>query len=173
MTEFFYDSCSLILKFLIPGMFLGIIYDIFRLIRIARNDKTFDPVTAVRKRFFMKSAPVNKRKKADFFNIMIIWIEDIFFFLIVAITEILTLFQLNGGEIRIYCLLFSAVGFFIYQKTIGNLFIFLSKKIIYLIRKMIFILICAILIPLLGIIRVAKKLISVLRKNPVVPPTEI
>ncbi|MBQ8496869.1 MAG: hypothetical protein IJ489_05360 [Clostridia bacterium] len=90
--------------------------------------------------------------------------------MIVALTEILMLFQLNGGEIRIYCLLFSAIGFVIYQKSIGNLLIFLSKRIIYFIRRILYILACAILIPSFWIIRILKKLISFIRKSPTVPP---
>jgi hypothetical protein len=44
MNEFFYDSCTLILKFSIPGIFLAMVYDIFRLIRIGRNDLNHKPI---------------------------------------------------------------------------------------------------------------------------------
>ena len=64
--------------------------------------------------------------------------EDILFFVIVAITEILATYHINEGEIRIYGLMISAIGFFVYQKTLGRMFIFFSKKILYLIRMIIY-----------------------------------
>lgn len=156
MTEFFYDSWLVILEFLIPGIFLGVVYDIFRLSRIARNDKTFHVTEAIKKRFFSQStARVKQLKIAEPW---IVFIEDIVFFLIVAVTEILATYHINNGEIRIYCLLISAIGFFAYQKTLGRTVIFFSTKILYLIRKTVYIITCVILTPPFLILKQIKKL---------------
>ena len=47
MNDFFYDSWISILKFIIPGIFLGAVYDIFRLLRISGNDKTNSAFKAI------------------------------------------------------------------------------------------------------------------------------
>ena len=156
MTEFFYDSWLVILEFLIPGIFLGLIYDIFRLSRIARNDMTFQVTEAIKKRFFAQSTV--RVKKFKIAEPWIVFMEDIVFFLIVAVTEILATYHINNGEIRIYCLLVSVIGFFAYQKTLGRLVIFFSTKILYLIRKTVYIIICIILTPPFLISKQTKKL---------------
>lgn len=157
MIHFFYDSYLMVLQFLIPGIFLGLIYDIFRIIRIMRNDSTQRLSEMIRKRFFSqeKEQPKKKIKNSQKRENILIFIEDIFFFLIVAVTEILAVYYFNDGEIRIYCLLFSAIGFICYQKTVGRLVISLSKKIVYFIRKIVYCFVCLILKPWFA---VSKKL---------------
>ena len=157
MIRFFYDSCLMFFQFLIPGIFLGAVYDIFRIIRIARNDQTQRLSEAIRKRFFLekKISKKKREKNPSKRENVLIFMEDIFFFLIVAVTEILAVYYYNDGEIRIYCLMFSAIGFLCYQKTVGRLVIALSEKILYLLRKIIYFLVCLILKPLLA---VSKKL---------------
>ena len=148
MTAFFYDSWITVIEFLIPGIFLGAVYDIFRLIRISRNDSTHSVGKAIQKRFFQKSDSMNdKQEKTRISEFIIVFVEDILFFTIAAITEILALFYINAGEIRIYYLMISAIGFFAYQRTFGNIVLFFSKQLLYLIRKIIYFIACFILIP--------------------------
>ena len=163
MMDFFYDSYSLILKFLIPGVFLGIVYDVFRLFRIGRNDKTHLVFVSLKRRFGWKSSRTKKRHISD---VIWIFIEDILFFLIAAITEILVTYHLNGGEFRIYSLLLSLIGFFIYQKTVGNLLIYFSKKLLYLFRKIMYGICVAILLPCVAIGKIFRKILTKFRKVP-------
>ena len=151
MIDFFYDSWLSILKFIIPGIFLGAVYDIFRLLRIARNDKTNGAFKAIGDRYF----PDRKKSTRHFPDAVLVFIEDILFFVIVAITEILATFHINEGEIRIYGLLISVIGFFAYQKTLGRMIIFFSRKILYLIRKIVYLIACLILTPVLFVLRVS------------------
>ncbi len=157
MIHFFYDSCLMFFQFLIPGIFLGLVYDIFRIIRIGRNDQTQRLAETIRKRFFPQKEERKKQREKNQAKreAVLIFFEDIFFFLIVAITEILAVYYFNDGEIRIYCLMFSAIGFLCYQKTIGRLVIALSKKILYLLKKIICFFVCLILKPWFA---VSKKL---------------
>ena len=157
MNAFFYDSWAIILKFLIPGILLGAIYDIFRFFRIARNDHTYNLKQAIQNRFSSKT-DFDVKKRTTLSESTILFVEDILFFIIVAITEILAFFHLNNGEIRFFYLLVSVVGFFVYQKTIGNLIIFFSKKTIYMIRKVLYFVSCVILIPSIFFLRIFKKL---------------
>ena len=157
MNTFFYDSWDVILNFLIPGIFLGAIYDIFRFCRIARTDHTYNIKQKLKNRFFIKNDSDNKKTNEKHFEPTIVFIEDILFFIIVAVTEILALFHFNNGEIRICFLIVSATGFFVYQKTLGNLIVFFSKKILYFIRKTMYLLICIVLTPVLFIFKIFKK----------------
>ena len=165
MNAFFYDSWTLILKFLIPGIFLGAVYDIFRLFRIARSENTYSARKEIRKRFFPKSEGEGKNPRRRITDTAIVFMEDILFFLIVAVTEILAVYHINEGEIRIYCLLASALGFFTYQKTLGRLIIFFSKKILYLIRKIVYCIACAILVPAFFISRYIGKMFSAIKRK--------
>ena len=159
MNTFFYDSWIVILEFLIPGIFLSVIYDIFRFFRIARNDHTYNLRQAIQNRFSSKNDSGDKEKTIKWFSeSTILFVEDILFFIIVAITEILAFYHLNNGEIRICYLVTSVVGFFVYQKTIGNLIIFFLKKALYIIRKTLYLVACLILTPSIFILRIFKKL---------------
>jgi len=155
MNRFFYDSCFMFFQFLIPGFFLGLVYDVFRIIRIGRNDKTYRLSEAIEKRYFPQNKERKRKRPKNQSNreTVLIFIEDIYFFFIVAVTEILSIYYLNDGEIRIYCLLFSLIGFICYQKTFGYLVILLSKKILYLCRKILYFCICLILTPAFFIIK--------------------
>ena len=160
MIAFFYDSWIIILEFLIPGIFLGIVYDIFRLLRIARNDHSFKVIQAIKTRFFPNLSVLVK--KVDITENWIVFMEDIVFFLIVAATEILATYHINNGEIRIYCLVISVIGFFAYQKTFGKIIIFFSTKILYLIRKTIYATACVLLIPLFFILKQIRNFLYML-----------
>ncbi|MBR6744515.1 MAG: spore cortex biosynthesis protein YabQ [Clostridia bacterium] len=164
MNDFFYDSWLVILKFLIPGIFLGAVYDIFRLIRIARNDRTYNVRRAVERHFFPKTV-CNEKTKKYISEYALVLIEDILFFLIVAVTEILAIFHLNGGEIRMDCLMISVVGFFVYQKTLGRLIIFFSVKILYLIRRTIYLVVCVVLTPIFFFSKQTVKCFKLLRSK--------
>ena len=157
MNTFFYDSWDVILKFLIPGMFIGAIYDIFRFCRIARNDHAYNIRQEIKNRFFTKNEPSDTKTNEKHFESAIVFIEDTLFFIIAAVTEILAFFHFNNGEIRICFLIVSVAGFFVYQKTLGNLIVFFSKKILHLIRKTIYLLICIVLIPVLFILKIFKN----------------
>ena len=161
MNGFFYDSWIVILKFLIPGIFLGLVYDIFRFARISRNDYTHS---------IKKFSSDDKKGTTHFSEATMLFIEDTLFFIIVAITEILAFFYFNNGEIRICCLILSAVGFFAYQKTIGNLIIFFLKKTLHIIRKILYLVICMVLSPAIFFLGIFKKLF--LKRYPKVEETQ-
>lgn len=103
--------------FFIIGIIIGIIFDIFRVIR--KNFKTPDLITLI---------------------------EDISFLIITSVLIIFSIIKLNGGEIRFYLFLGIFLGILIYSLTISNLcviilsvFVKLCKKVlkipIYFIKK--------------------------------------
>lgn len=160
MNGFFYDSYQLILIFLIPGVFLGVVYDIFRILRIGRasdlsvSGALYDKIRP-KKPLLGRILHTKSIKIAD--NV-IVFIEDILFWLIAAVTEILFIFHTNGGEIRIYCLLSSIAGFFLYHQTLGKLAMLFAKQIIFLFRCLIYWILYVIIYPVKLIIKGIRKL---------------
>lgn len=134
MNEFFYDSALLILKSLLIGAIIGAVFDFFRILRISRAKKS-----APRGKLFEKIKPrkplfKKSEKLHGFFNKVSTWLaffEDVLFFIISAIVISLFFLIENDGEIRIYCLVFSCVGFFVYYVTAGKIIIKFSEEIIF------------------------------------------
>jgi len=165
MNAFFYDSYRLILIFLIPGVFLGIVYDIFRILRISRSadlsvsGALYDKIRP-KKPLLEKFSHAFKAKSVKIADKIVVCVEDILFWLIAVMTEILFIFHTNGGEIRIYCLLSSVLGFFLYHQTLGKLVTLFAKQIIFLIRCLIYWILYVIIYPIKLIIRTLKKILS-------------
>ena len=163
MNDFFYDSCTLILEFSIPGIFLAMVYDAFRLLRIGRNDPHHKPLPDLKKKYFPRSScDLNGKRRIS--DGVLVFIEDIGFCLIAAFTEILAIYHINRGEIRIYCLMVSVVAFVIYQKTLGKLFLLISTRILYLLRYLAYGLGCLVLTPTLFIWKVGKRIAIFFKK---------
>lgn len=94
--------------FFIIGIIIGIIFDIFRVIR--KSFKTPDTIT---------------------------FIEDLIFLILTSILIIFSIIKLNGGEVRFYLFLGIFVGILLYSLTISNLcviilyvFVSICKKIL-------------------------------------------
>ena len=94
--------------YFISGMIIGIIFDIFRILR--KSFKTKDFVT---------------------------YIEDILFWIITGIFLIFILFKFSFGQIRFYTIFALIIGFVLYLFTISKLFIKVSVIIILFIKKIV------------------------------------
>jgi spore cortex biosynthesis protein YabQ len=103
------NELSKFLFFVLIGLILGIIFDVFRIIR-----KCF--------------------KNSD----LITYIQDIIFILIAAIILLLGIFIINNGEVRAYLFFGIIIGILLYFITISKYFVNLSSKIILFIKKVIF-----------------------------------
>jgi len=85
---------------LLLGAALGVVYDIFRSLRLV-GFKTF----------------------------VLVFLEDVLFFAICTISLFSFYMQFSDGKFRIYIFIFTFVGFIIYYLTVGKLVIFLIQKI--------------------------------------------
>ena len=95
--------------FIITGMVLSIVFDIFRILR--RSFKT-----------------------SDFFTN----IEDVMFGLITGIIILYSIFFFNNGGLRLYLFIGILVGIIIYMVFISKYFIIFNVRIIKIIKKVIF-----------------------------------
>ena len=94
--------------FIITGMILGIVFDIFRILR--KSFKTSDIVTNI---------------------------QDILFGVITGSILLSTIFLFNNGELRLYIFLGIAFGIIIYMLFISRYFIKLNVTIINFIKRFI------------------------------------
>ena len=96
------------LLFILTGIVIGVLFDIFRIIR--RSFKTPDFLT---------------------------YKEDILFWLMAGIILLFTIFTFNNGEIRLYIFVSLLFGLTIYLLTLSKFFIKINVKIIGIIKKII------------------------------------
>ena len=130
------------------GIFLGIVYDWFR----------------IRRRLFS----INSAKKSDadkgtkkhicLIEDVVIFFEDVLYGIICSIVVCIFLFYINHGRFRAITLIGAGVGFLIYYKTVGRLVLFCSEKIVRFIRFLFGKIFKLTVIP---IIRLLKFLISI------------
>lgn len=92
--------------FIITGMLLGIIFDIFRILR--RSFKTSDIITNI---------------------------QDILFGLITGVIILSSVFLFNNGELRLYLFIGIGFGILIYMLLISNYFIKINVAIINFVKK--------------------------------------
>lgn len=154
MNTFFYDSYQLILFFFIPGFVLGGIYDMFRILRTTRTNPKEKLYTKIQKhfRFEIKDSKKNLKRKHN----TLIFIEDFIFCIIGALIEILLFYHLNDGYIRIYAILISMLGFFIYQNSIGRLTIHVTRYILNCVRALVYYISIILLTPFVYIYKTQK-----------------
>ena len=95
-----------LLIFIVAGIILGIIFDVFRIIR-----KEF--------------------KTPDFMT----YIEDIIFWLISGIILLFCIFTFNNGELRLYLFISIILGNILYMLTLSKYFIKISSFFINFIKR--------------------------------------
>ena len=94
--------------FVLNGLILGILFDIFRILR--KSFKTPDFIT---------------------------YIEDIAFWLITGLILLYSIFKFNNGELRSYIFLGVILGTILYMLVFSTIFVKISVKIILTIKKII------------------------------------
>ncbi|MBS5857149.1 MAG: spore cortex biosynthesis protein YabQ [Clostridia bacterium] len=124
------NQTSLFLIFTIDGVLIGIIFDIFRILR--KTIKTSDFVT---------------------------YIEDFLFWIITSIILFYSIFTYNNGELRFFMFLAVILGFVLYICTISSYLIKINVKIINVIKRIFLKLFEIIYKPLIKTFKILKKVI--------------
>lgn len=131
---------------LIFGFVLGAFYDVARIRHIA----------------FRRSV----KKAVKIADAIIIFFEDVIFFVFAAIGIILISYKLHYGIIRWYAVGALALGFFIYRKTLGVLIMAISEKIINIICRILLFIKRRVILPAFrGIISISEKAGSKIKGN--------
>ena len=121
--------------FILNGLLIGILFDIFRISR-----KTF--------------------KTSN----LITYVEDILFWILTGLLLLFSIFKFNNGEIRGYIFLGILIGIFSYMLFISKYFIYINVKIINTIKYIISLIIKILLYPLKLLYKIIIKPIKILYK---------
>ena len=154
------------------GFFLGAVYDVFRILRIALEIHT-EP-SAVENPRNGKKEPREEQKSPDAAkkikkallrilragNGAIIFIEDIVFFTICAAVITIFIFNINDGQIRWFALAGSGAGFAVYYFTVGKIVMFCAKKIIAFIKAVILFILRITVFPVIKLISALFRLLK-------------
>ncbi len=124
------EQAHLFYIFILTGTLIGILFDIFRILR-----KSF--------------------KTSDFITIL----QDILFCILSAILLFYTIFKFNNGEIRSYVILGISAGIFLYLFIFSKLFIKVNVKIIDILKNIFKFVIKAIALPLKIVLNILRKLL--------------
>ena len=102
------NQIYIILAFFITGICIGILFDIFRITR-----KSFKTPN------------------------LLIYIEDILFWVLTGFLLLFTIFTFTTGEIRLYMIIILMLGSFIYFLSISKYFVLINSKILNFIKSII------------------------------------
>lgn len=141
MISDFYSSYSSFILSALLGISIGMIYDIFRILRIARI-----PQIAPRGKFYDiikipdSSLPKFAKLKSmiKLSSDILVFAEDIIFWIIISLLQIIFIYHINDGEIRLYFFIFSFLGALVYFFTVGKAVMYFSIRIIFLIRCLLY-----------------------------------
>lgn len=155
---------------LIFGVFIGVIYDIFRLSRVALTGKELGSRAHVKLPVSWRTAAhVAPEREPGRLALMfkravggsvfvIVLVQDILFSLISAALFTIFLYKVNFGELRLYLTIGAAVGFYLYYNTIGRAVAAVSGAVISFFGLLLSVVLHKMVIP---IFRMAAKAISV------------
>lgn len=117
------------LVFIISGIFIGIFFDIFRILR--KSFHTPDIIT---------------------------YIEDVLFWLITGLFLIFIIFNFTNGEIRIYNIIGLILGSLLYMILISKIFIKINVKIVLFIKKIVISITKILIIPIQFLAKILQKI---------------
>ena len=123
------NQAYLFLIFTINGIIIGLLFDIFRILR--RSFKTSDVIT---------------------------YLQDILFWILTGFILLYSIFTFSNGEIRFYMFLGVFLGCLIYMLIFSKYFININVKIILVLKKVIGKILSIIIFPIKKIIKFIKKI---------------
>lgn len=130
MNEVTVNQAYLFMVFVLNGILIGLIFDIFRILR-----RSFDTPN------------------------IITYIEDAIFWTISALTVLYSLFVFNNGQIRGYIFIGLFLGISMYMLFLSKTVISISVKIIVFVKNVVYKIIKFVTYPLFFILKIVKKLL--------------
>ena len=125
------NQANLFLIFTINGILIGLLFDIFRILR--KSFKTSDIIT---------------------------YCEDLLFWILTGLLLLYSIFTFNAGEIRFYMFLAVFCGCIIYMLLFSKYFIEINVKIILTIKKIITTIFSVIILPIKTILKLVPNTYS-------------
>ena len=125
------NQASLFLVFVINGVIIGLVFDIFRILR--KSFKTSDAITII---------------------------EDILFWIITGIIILYSIFVFNNGEIRFFMFIGIFLGTMLYMLLISRYVIKVSVGIISVIKKIVGFIFKILIFPIQAIYKIIKNILK-------------
>lgn len=122
------NQAYLFLIFTINGIIIGLLFDIFRILR--RSFKTSDIITCV---------------------------QDVLFWILTGFILLYSIFTFSNGEIRLFMFLGVFLGCLIYMLVFSKYFIKINVKIILIIKKILIKIISIFILPIKFIMNLIRK----------------
>ncbi len=117
------------LVFIISGIFIGIFFDVFRILR--KSFHTPDIIT---------------------------YIEDALFWIVTGLFLIFVIFNFTNGEIRIYNIIGLILGSILYMILISKFFIKINVKIVLFLKKVIISIVKILILPIQFLAKILQKI---------------
>ena len=117
------------LVFIISGIFIGIFFDVFRILR--KSFHTPDIIT---------------------------YIEDALFWIVTGLFLIFVIFNFTNGEIRIYNIIGLILGGILYMILISKFFIKINVKIVIFLKKVIISIVKILILPIQFLAKILQKI---------------
>ncbi len=139
-----YEQAALFVYALIVGVFVGIVYDVFRIVRIAltggrgsnskvRFERVENLITGIRgQRVTVKRPGIYKVGRRLEYSV--VFVCDVLFFLVTAVVSVVFLYQANYGQPRLYVAVSAIIGFAVYYNTVGRMVALSAGAVISLFR---------------------------------------
>lgn len=124
------NQVYLFLIFTLNGIFIGILFDFFRILR--KSFKTINLITNV---------------------------EDIIFWILTGLSIIYCMYNFSDGSLRLFMFLGLGIGLTIYILTLSNFIIKTVVKVISIIKKFIITIISIIIFPFKAIFKLIRKIL--------------
>ena len=124
------NQAYLFLVFIINGIIIGILFDVFRILR--RSFRTSDIITHT---------------------------QDVLFWILTGVILLYSIFTFSNGEIRFYMFLGVFIGCVIYMLLFSKYFINVNVKIMLILKKIIKTIFKYIIVPIKVIINITKRII--------------
>jgi spore cortex biosynthesis protein YabQ len=128
------------------GAVLGVLYDVFRIMRVAMKPS--------------QKMPAGLRAVYNVIGDAIIFFEDILFSIVASVVVTVFLFHINNGQVRWFVLAGAGIGFALYYITVGRLVIMCAEAIISFIRALIHFILSLTLFPAARAIRFIGRLLT-------------
>ena len=125
------NQANLFLIFVINGFLIGLLFDIFRILR--KSFKTSDIITII---------------------------EDVLFWIITGFIILYSIFVFNNGEIRFFMFIGIFLGTMLYMLLLSKYVIKISVNIITIIKKVLSFIFKILIFPMQSIYKITKKILK-------------
>ncbi|MBE6695069.1 MAG: hypothetical protein E7587_01300 [Ruminococcaceae bacterium] len=135
------ELSKMFLYSILLGFFLGAVYDLVRLSRIAVGIKydtsesskyAFGKYALIGRFFHLEEKKATHKK--EFFLSSFIFLGDIVFCLFSSVAIAIFIYHFNNGEFRAFVLFGAILGFLTYYFTLGKIVIYLSERIVFVFK---------------------------------------